>query len=101
MLPEQLDSGMQLMVKKSEVMVLYFHHAVEAILDKEILTLKDSDTFLPDGVDNYYGQNFQRLYTKLGKKKYQLLFQAITAARSDFPQELVCPLLKVDYQSDN
>ena len=96
MLPEQLDSGVQLMTKKSEGMFLYFHYAVEAILDKEMLTLKDLDALLPDGVDNYYGQNFQRLHTKLGKKKYQLLFQAITAARSDFPQELVCPLLKVE-----
>ena len=29
-------------------------------------------------------------------KKYQFLFQAITAAKSDFPQELACPLLKVE-----
>ena len=97
MLPEELDSGVQLMVKKSEGMFLYFHYAAEAILEKDVLTLKDLETLLPDGIDDYYEQNFRRLHTRLGKEKYQLLFQAITAARSDFPLELVCPLLKVEH----
>jgi len=96
MLPEELDFGVQLMVKKSEGMFLYFHYAAEAILEKEKLALKDLEALLPDGIDDYYEQNFRRLHTKLGKVKYQLLFQAITAARSDFPHELVCPLLKVN-----
>ena len=96
MLAEELDSGVQLMVKKSEGMFLYFHYAAEAILEKDILTLKELESLLPDGIDDYYEQNFRRLQTKLGKEKYQLLFQAITAARSDFPLELVCPLLKVE-----
>ena len=95
--PEQLDSGVQLMVKKSEGMFLYFHYAAEAILEEEVLTLKDLETLLPDGLDDYYEQNFRRLHAKLGKKKYQLLFQAITAARSDYPQELVSPLLKIEH----
>ena len=97
MLAEELDSGVQLMVKKSEGMFLYFHYAAEAILEKDVLTLKDLETLLPDGIDDYYEQNFRRLHTRLGKEKYQLLFQAITAARSDFPLELVCPLLKVEH----
>lgn len=97
MLSEEFDSGVQLMVKKSEGMFLYFHYAAEAILEKDILTLKDLETLLPDGIDDYYEQNFRRLHTRLGKEKYQLLFQAITAARSDFPLELVCPLLKVEH----
>ena len=59
--PEQLDSGVQLMVKKSEGMFLYFRYAAEAILEKEVFTLKDLETLLPDGVDDYYEQNFRRL----------------------------------------
>lgn len=96
MLPEELDIGVQLMVKKSEGMFLYFHYAAEAILEREVITIKDLETLLPDGIDDYYEQNFRRLHIKLGKEKYQLLFQAITAARSDFPLELICPLLKVN-----
>ena len=95
MLPEELDFGVQLMVKKSEGMFIYFHYAAEAILEKEVLTLRDLEVLLPDGIDDYYDQNFRRLHAKLGEEKYQLLFQAITAARSDFPHEMVGPLLKV------
>ena len=96
MLPEELDSGVQLMVKKSEGMFIYFHYAAEAILEKEVLALRDLESLLPDGIDDYYEQNFRRLHTKLGEEKYQILFQAITAARSDFPHEMVGPLLKVE-----
>lgn len=96
MLPEELDSGVQLMVKKSEGMFLYFHYAAEAIHEKDVLSLKDLETLLPDGIDDYYEQNFRRLHTVLGKEKYRLLFQAIIAARSDFPHKLISPLLKVE-----
>ena len=94
---EELQKGLELMVKKSEGMFLYFHYATESILQHDTFTLKDLDSLLPDGIDDYYEQNFRRLYTKLGKEKYQLLLQAITAARSEFPQALISPLLKVDH----
>ena len=92
---EELESGLEIMVRKSEGMFLYFHYASEAILEHNILTLDDLNTLLPDGIDDYYEQNFRRLQSKLGKDKYQLLFQAITAARSEFPKALIGPLLNV------
>lgn len=94
--PEELESGIQLMTQKSEGMFLYFHYAAEAIFEREALTLKDLESLLPDGIDDYYEQNFRRLFLTLGKKKYQFFFQAIAAARSDLPQQLVCPLLDID-----
>jgi len=96
MSPVELESGIQLMTQKSEGMFLYFHYAAEAIFEKEALTVKDLETLLPDGIDDYYEQNFRRLFSTLGEKKYQLFFQAIAAARSNLPQQLVCPLLEVD-----
>ena len=92
---EDLESGLEIMVKKSEGMFLYFHYASEAILQQDTLTVDDLNTLLPDGIDDFYEQNFRRLYQKLGEEKYQLLFQAITAARSEFPQALIGPLLNV------
>lgn len=94
---EELESGLELMVRKSEGMFLYFHYAAQSILEQSTLTLKDLDSLLPDGIDDYYEQNFRRLFTKLGKEKYQLLLQAITAAPSEFPQAFISPLLNVSY----
>jgi hypothetical protein len=90
-----LESGLEIMVKKSEGMFLYFHYASEAILEHDTLTLDHLNSLLPDGIDDFYEQNFRRLYSKLGKEKYSLLFQAITAARSEFPKALIGPLLNV------
>ena len=94
---KELQRGLELMVKKSEGMFLYFHYATESILQRNTLTLIDLDSFLPNGIDDYYEQNFRRLCTKLGKEKYKILLQAITAARSAFPQALVCPLLNINH----
>ena len=92
---EEIETGMEIMVKKSEGMFLYFHYATEAIIQHDTLSLDDLKSLLPDGIDDFYEQNVRRLSNKLGKEKYQLLFQAITAARSDFPQALVSPLLDI------
>lgn len=90
---EELEKGIEMMLEKSEGMFLYFHYACEAINYVVRLTLNDLKTLLPDGIHDFYEQNFRRLHKKLGKEKYQILFQAILAARSDFPQKLFGPLL--------
>jgi len=92
---EEFEAGVELLVKKSEGMFLYFHYAVETLVAEDTLTLSKLESLLPDGIDDYYDQNFQRLYTVLGKEKYQTLLQAIIAARADFPHSLVAPLLKI------
>ena len=92
---EEFEAGVELLVKKSEGMFLYFHYAVDTLVVEDSLTLSKLESLLPDGIDDYYDQNFQRLYVVLGEEKYQTLLQAIIAARADFPQGLVAPLLKI------
>jgi len=87
---EESEAGVQLLVKKSEGMFLYFHYVVDTLVAEDTLTLSNLESLLPDGIDDYYDQNFQRLYTVLGKEKYQTLLQAIIAARADFPQSFGC-----------
>jgi len=70
---EEFEAGVELLVKKSEGMFLYFHYAVETLVAEDTLTLSKLESLLPDGIDDYYDQNFQRLYTVLGKEKYQTL----------------------------
>ena len=93
--PEEFEAGIELLVGKSEGMFLYFHYAADTLMEEEVLSLDKLKTLLPDGIDDYYDQNFQRLFRKLGKEKYQTLLQAIIAARADFPQSLVTPLLQI------
>jgi WD40 repeat protein len=96
MVSEEFDDGVELLVKKSEGMFLYFHYAAEEILEHSSLTLTELQSLLPDGIDDYYELNFRRIYEKLGKSKYFTLLQAVIAARTDFPQSLIGPLLKTD-----
>ena len=96
MVSEEFDDGVDLLVKKSEGMFLYFHYAAEEILNHRSITLPELQSLLPDGIDDYYELNFRRIYEKLGKSKYFTLLQAVIAARSDFPQSLIGPLLKAD-----
>ena len=96
MASEEFNDGVDLLVQKSEGMFLYFHYASEAILSCSTLTLSELQSLLPDGIDDYYEANFRRIYQKLGKSKYFTLLQAVIAARSDFPQSLIGPLLKID-----
>ena len=93
--PDEFEAGIELLVRKSEGMFLYFHYAVDTLIEEEELTLERLKTLLPDGIDDYYDQNFQRLYRELGKEKYQALLQAVIAARADLPQALVAPLLQI------
>ena len=93
--PEDFEAGVDLLVKKSEGMFLYFHYAIETLISQQFLTLTDLKTLLPDGIDDYYDQNFLRLYERLGKEKYQRLLQAVIAARTDFPKGLVAPVLQI------
>ena len=92
----EYDSGVNLLVQKSEGMFLYFHYVAEAILEHSTLTLTHLQSLLPDGIDDYYEKNFRRIFNKLGKKKYFCLLQAVIAARSDFPLSLIGPLLNID-----
>lgn len=96
MISEEFDDGVDLLIKKSEGMFLYFHYVAEEILSRGSLTLLELQDLLPDGIDDYYEVNFRRIYDKLGKSKYFTLLQAVIAARSDFPQSLIGPLLKAD-----
>ena len=96
MISEEFDDGVDLLVTKSEGMFLYFHYVAEAILSCSGLTLPELRSLLPDGIDDYYEINFRRIYKKLGKNKFFTLLQAVIAARTDFPQSLIGPLLKAD-----
>ena len=91
--PEEYEVGLNLLVKKSEGMFLYFHYAIDTLIEQEHLTLEVLESLLPDGIDDYYDQNFQRIYKSLGHEKYHLLLQAVVAAKTDLPQEMVAPLL--------
>ena len=66
---EEFEAGVELLVKKSEGMFLYFHYAVDTLVAEDTLTLSKLESLLSDGIDDYYDQNFQRLYTVLGKVK--------------------------------
>ena len=93
---EEFNQGVDILVKKSEGMFLYFHYVSEDILCHNTLTLMELQSLLPDGIDDYYEANFRRIFMKLGKKMYFSLLQAIIAARSDFPQSLIGTLLNTD-----
>lgn len=92
---EEFHSGVELLVEKSEGMFLYFHYAIDALEDKEHISLEELKNLLPDGIDDYYEHNFRRLFDSLGQNQYQIFLQGILMARSDFPQNLVGPLLGI------
>lgn len=95
---DEFDSGVELLVKKSEGMFLYFQYAVDTLQDKDFVSLEELENLLPDGIDDYYDRNFTRLYDSLGQKQYQTFLQGILMARSDFPQDLVGSLLGITNQ---
>ena len=99
--PSELGPGIDLLVKKSEGMFLYFHYAIDTLEDKDTISLQDLETLLPDGIDDYYEHNFSRLFNAIGKEKYQKFLQGILASRSDFPQALIAPLLSSSIQEAN
>ena len=92
---EHLESGIELLVKKSEGMFLYFQYAIDALEEKEHVSLEELNDLLPDGIDDYYEQNFHRLFDTLGENQYQNFLQGILMAQSDFPENLVGPLLRI------
>ena len=87
----ELEVAINLLLKKSQGMFLYFHFAIGNVLEH-----KDVELVVPAGIGDYYEQNFARLYEKLGENKYRILLQAVTAALADLPVELVSSLLNVD-----
>ena len=93
--PDEFQASVKLLVKKSEGMFLYFHYAMETLLEEESLTFLQLQSLLPDGIDDYYEQNFARIFNELGKELYQILLQVITAARSSLPLSMVAPLLQM------
>ncbi len=95
MTSEEFDLGVELLVKKSEGMFLYFNYAVGTLEDKDFVSLEELKNLLPDGIDDYYDENFKRLHDTLGKSQYQVFLQGILMARSDFPQDLVGSLLGI------
>ena len=95
---EEFDAGIELLLQKSEGMFLYFHYAIDNLEDMESISLDELHSLLPDGIDDYYEHNFHRLYQSLGHGQYQIFLQGIMITRSDFPQELVAPLLGVSGQ---
>ena len=93
--PMELDAGLELLVKKSEGMFLYFHYAIDTLLEQSHLTFAMLESLLPDGIDDYYDQNFKRLYSVLGHDRYHALLEAVVACRTDLPQEIVTVLLNL------
>lgn len=93
---DELHSGVELLVEKSEGMFLYFHYAIDTLEDQEQVSLEELKSLLPDGIDDYYELNFSRLYESIGQNKYQVFLQGILMARSDFPQNLLGPLLEIN-----
>lgn len=91
----ELDAGLELLVKKSEGMFLYFHYAIDTLLEQSHLTFAMLESLLPDGIDDYYDQNFKRLYSVLGHDRYHALLEAVVACRTDLPQEIVTVLLNL------
>lgn len=92
---EEIGLGVDLLLEKSEGMFLYFHYAVDTLEDKEQVSLEELKRLLPDGIDDYYELNFSRLYDALGSSKYQVFLQGVLMARSNFPSDLVKPLLGI------
>ena len=88
----QLDEAVSHLVQKSEGMFLYFYYISEVLYEQESLTLRFIKELLPEGIDDYYDQNFQRLFNDLGLY-YHTLLAAIIAARSGVPKTLVPVLL--------
>lgn len=93
--PKKFNAGLELLVKKSEGMFLYFHYAIDTLLEQSHLTFAMLESLLPDGIDDYYDQNFKRLHTVLGHDRYHALLEAVVACRNDLPQEIVTPLLNL------
>lgn len=87
----ELEVAINLLLKKSQGMFLYFHFAIGSVLEHGNIEL-----VVPAGIGDYYEQNFARLYDKLGENKYRILLQAVTAALADLPVELVSFILNVD-----
>lgn len=95
---DEFESGVQLLVTKSEGMFLYFHYAIDTLEGRKIISLQELHSLLPDGIDDYYEHNFKRLFNELGREKYQKFLQGVLASRSDFPQRFVGPLLDLNTQ---
>lgn len=98
---EEFDSGVALLIEKSEGMFLYFQYAIDTLEEKEYVSLEELKDLLPDGIDEYYEHNFSRLFDALGPQKYQILLQGILIARSNLPQSLVAPMLGVTTDEAN
>ena len=90
--PASLDEAVKILMRKSEGFFLYFYYMAEVLLERQSLTLHLIRELLPEGIDDYYDQNFQRLYGELGEH-YHPLLAAITAARSGIPRVVVPFLL--------
>ena len=98
---EEFCEGVELLLKKSEGMFLYFFYAIDMLEDQETLSLDELKSLLPDGIDDYYHHNFKRLKDSLGKEHYQLFLQGILMARADFPQDLLSSLLGITKEGAN
>lgn len=86
--PSSLDDGISLLVKKSEGLFLYFHYSVQVLLERKSLTIPLLKELLPEGIDDYFNQNFSRLHTQL-QHYYHPLLSMIVAARSGIPIEII------------
>lgn len=87
---EQLKATIQVLLKKCNGMFLYFDFTIDNLVE-----CKDLQILLPDGIGEYYEQNFARLYKYLGKVKYTTLLEAVTASLGDLPVQFVCSLLNI------
>lgn len=94
----ELDEAITHLVQKSEGMFLYFYYIAEVLYAQQSLTLQFIKELLPEGIDDYYDQNFQRLFKELGSH-YNPLLATVIAARSGLPKTLVPVLLNCSVKS--
>ena len=92
-----LDDAVSLLVKKSEGLFLYFHYSVQVLLEMQVLTIAVLEELLPEGIDDYYSQNFHRLHAQL-QQYYHPLLSALVAARSGLPTDIIPDLLQCSSQ---
>lgn len=95
--PSSLHDAVGLLVKKSEGLFLYFHYSVQLLLEMQAITIPLLEELLPEGIDDYYSQNFERLHAQL-QHHYQPLLSALVAARSGVPTEIIPDLLNCSSQ---
>lgn len=86
---EELPQAIELLVERSRGVFIYLHYLCTTFEIYSHLTLSQVLSLTPEGIDDYYEQNFQRLYLSIGKSTYLTLLSCIAAAPANLPQQLL------------